>query len=46
MGFRYFMPMVTSCPGCGRTNSDKFVHLAKDVTAYIETNMPIWKQTY
>ena len=46
MGFRYFMPMVTSCPGCGRTNSDKFVHLAKDVTAYIEKNMPIWKKTY
>tara|TARA_A100001015_G_C15004706_1_gene720121 strand:- start:618 stop:1832 length:1215 start_codon:yes stop_codon:yes gene_type:complete len=46
MGVRYFMPMVTSCPGCGRTNSDKFVYLAKDVTNYIETNMPKWKQKY
>tara|TARA_A100001015_G_scaffold291380_1_gene365450 strand:+ start:1524 stop:2762 length:1239 start_codon:yes stop_codon:yes gene_type:complete len=46
MGFRYFMPMVTSCPGCGRTNSDKFVHLAKDITAYIEKNMPKWKKIY
>ncbi len=46
MGLRYFMPSVTSCPGCGRTNSDKFVHLAKDVTEYIEAKMPEWKQRY
>lgn len=46
MGLRYFMPMVTSCPGCGRTNSEKFIHLAKDVTNYIEKEMPKWKQHY
>ncbi len=46
MGLRYFMPMVTSCPGCGRTNSDKFVYLAQDVTQYIEENMPVWKKQY
>jgi (E)-4-hydroxy-3-methylbut-2-enyl-diphosphate synthase len=46
MGLRYFMPMVTSCPGCGRTNSDKFVFLAQDVTQYIEENMPVWKKQY
>jgi (E)-4-hydroxy-3-methylbut-2-enyl-diphosphate synthase len=46
MGFRYFMPMVTSCPGCGRTNSDRFIHLAKDITTYIEKNMPSWKQKF
>lgn len=46
MGFRYFMPSVTSCPGCGRTNSDKFVYLAKDVTDYIEMKMPEWRQKY
>ena len=46
MGFRYFMPLVTSCPGCGRTKSDKFIHLAKDVTAYIEERMPVWKAKY
>jgi len=46
MGFRYFMPMVTSCPGCGRTNSDRFIHLAKDITTYIEKSMPSWKQTF
>lgn len=46
MGLRYFMPLVTSCPGCGRTNSDKFLHLAKDVTQYIEEKMPEWKRHY
>lgn len=46
MGLRYFMPSVTSCPGCGRTNSDKFVHLTKDVTQYIERKMPEWKRSY
>ncbi|NDD67573.1 flavodoxin-dependent (E)-4-hydroxy-3-methylbut-2-enyl-diphosphate synthase, partial [bacterium] len=46
MGFRYFMPSVTSCPGCGRTNSNKFVHLAKDVTEYIEQRMPDWRSKY
>ncbi len=46
MSFRYFMPQVTSCPGCGRTNSDKFIHLAKDVTQYIQENMPRWKQSH
>lgn len=43
MGFRYFMPSVTSCPGCGRTNSDRFVKLAQSVGHYIESRMPYWK---
>jgi len=43
MGFRYFMPSVTSCPGCGRTNSDRFVKLAQSVGHYIEARMPVWK---
>ena len=46
LGLRYFMPAITSCPGCGRTNSDKFVYLAKDVTAYIEKRMPVWRTQY
>ena len=46
LGLRYFLPQVTSCPGCGRTNSDKFVHLAKDVTTHIEKTMPKWKSQY
>ncbi len=46
MDFRYFMPSVTSCPGCGRTNSNKFVHLAQDVMRHIEVSMPEWKKKH
>ena len=46
MGFRYFMPSVTSCPGCGRTKSNAFIHLANDVTTYIEQKMPFWSKHY
>ena len=28
LGIRYFLPDVTSCPGCGRTSSDYFQKLA------------------
>jgi (E)-4-hydroxy-3-methylbut-2-enyl-diphosphate synthase len=33
MGMRSFAPMVTACPGCGRTTSDTFQHLAQDIQA-------------
>lgn len=46
MGFRYFLPSVTSCPGCGRTSNDAFLHLSKDVSEYIESRMPSWKTQY
>ncbi|MBI4309483.1 MAG: flavodoxin-dependent (E)-4-hydroxy-3-methylbut-2-enyl-diphosphate synthase [Candidatus Omnitrophica bacterium] len=46
MGFRYFSPSVTSCPGCGRTSSDYFQYLARDVNAHIKLNMPVWKDRY
>lgn len=46
MDFRYFAPAVTSCPGCGRTKSTKFVELAKDINIHIEQSMPRWKQSY
>jgi len=46
MGLRYFQPSVTSCPGCGRTSSDYFQYLAKDINAHIEENMPLWKKKY
>ena len=35
MGLRSFAPMVTACPGCGRTTSDTFQHLAQDIQAYL-----------
>ena len=46
MGLRYFAPSVTSCPGCGRTTSDYFQYLAKDINEYIQRNMPVWKKQY
>lgn len=46
MGLRYFSPTITSCPGCGRTSSDYFQHLARDVQAHIQRNISIWKGKY
>lgn len=46
MGFRYFSPSVTSCPGCGRTSSNYFQYLAQDINAHIKLKMPLWKKDY
>lgn len=46
MGFRYFAPSVTSCPGCGRTSSNYFQYLAQDINDHIKLKMPIWKKQY
>jgi (E)-4-hydroxy-3-methylbut-2-enyl-diphosphate synthase len=46
MGFRYFSPSVTSCPGCGRTSSNYFQYLAQDINAHIKLKMPLWKKEY
>jgi (E)-4-hydroxy-3-methylbut-2-enyl-diphosphate synthase len=46
MGFRYFAPSVTSCPGCGRTSSNYFQYLAQDINAHIKLKMPFWKKQY
>ncbi len=46
MGLRYFKPSVTSCPGCGRTNSDYFQILARDINDHIDKNMPAWKKEF
>ncbi len=43
MGLRYFAPSVTSCPGCGRTSSNFFQFLAKDINDHIVRQMPRWK---
>lgn len=43
LGHRFFLPQVTACPGCGRTTSDTFQHLAKEVTEYLAKQMPVWK---
>jgi len=46
MGLRYFQPVVTSCPGCGRTSSDFFQILAQEVSEYVKERMPVWKSRY
>ncbi len=46
MGFRYFAPSVTSCPGCGRTSSNYFQYLAQDINNHIKLKMPIWQKQY
>ena len=46
MGLRAFTPMVTACPGCGRTTSTLFQELASDVQTFVRDNMPIWRDHY
>ena len=46
MGFRSFSPLVTACPGCGRTTSTLFQEMAEDIQNYIREQMPAWKEAY
>ena len=46
MGLRSFTPMVIACPGCGRTSSDYFQQLAKDIQTYLRGRMPRWRELY
>lgn len=46
LGLRTFMPSVSACPGCGRTTSTYFQHLANQVEGYIKRQMPHWSQQY
>ncbi len=46
LGFRHFRPQVTSCPGCGRTDSHFFQELAEQVNNHINKKMPIWTKKY
>ena len=41
-----FTPQVTACPGCGRTTSTFFQHMAEDIQTYLREQMPIWRQRY
>ena len=45
LGLRSFAPQVTACPGCGRTTSTFFQHMAEDIQTYLREQMPIWKTT-
>jgi len=46
MGLRSFTPQVTACPGCGRTSSDYFQHLAQDIQTWLRQQMPLWREHY
>jgi (E)-4-hydroxy-3-methylbut-2-enyl-diphosphate synthase len=46
MGLRSFIPLVTACPGCGRTTSTLFQEMAEDIQNYIREQMPMWRETY
>jgi (E)-4-hydroxy-3-methylbut-2-enyl-diphosphate synthase len=46
MGLRAFTPMVSACPGCGRTTSTVFQELAKKIETYLREQMPAWKTAY
>ncbi|MEI7842508.1 MAG: flavodoxin-dependent (E)-4-hydroxy-3-methylbut-2-enyl-diphosphate synthase [Gallionellaceae bacterium] len=46
MGLRAFAPMVTACPGCGRTTSTVFQELAQNIQAYLRAQMPTWREQF
>jgi len=46
MGLRAFAPMVTACPGCGRTTSTVFQELAQDIQSHLRSRMPVWREQY
>jgi (E)-4-hydroxy-3-methylbut-2-enyl-diphosphate synthase len=41
-----FNPQVTACPGCGRTTSTFFQHMAEDIQTYLRDQMPAWRKQY
>ena len=43
---RRFNPQVTACPGCGRTTSTFFQHMAEDIQAYLRDQMPVWREKF
>ncbi len=46
MGLRSFLPLVTACPGCGRTTSTVFQELAQSIQTHIRHRMPQWRREY
>ena len=46
MGLRAFVPLVTACPGCGRTTSTYFQSLAEKIQNYVRQEMPTWNEKY
>ena len=46
MGIRSFTPLVTACPGCGRTTSSYFQELALEIQTFLRESMPQWKDQF
>ena len=46
MGLRSFAPLVTACPGCGRTTSTFFQTLAQSIQDHLRRRMPEWRRDY
>ncbi len=46
LGLRSFAPQVTACPGCGRTTSTFFQHMAEDIQTYLREQMPTWRERH
>jgi (E)-4-hydroxy-3-methylbut-2-enyl-diphosphate synthase len=46
MGLRSFTPLVTACPGCGRTTSTYFQTLADRIQKHLRDRMPEWRDAY
>lgn len=46
MGLRSFTPLVTACPGCGRTTSTLFQELANSIQGHLRESMPTWRDQY
>lgn len=46
LGMRAFAPMVTACPGCGRTTSSFFQELAQSIQTHLRMQMPLWREQY
>jgi len=46
IGIRSFTPLVTACPGCGRTTSTFFQELAQKIQHWLRNQMPLWRGQY
>ena len=46
MGLRSFVPLVTACPGCGRTTSTFFQELASEIQTFLRERMRVWTHDY
>ena len=46
MGLRAFTPMVSACPGCGRTTSPVFQELAQKIESSLREKMREWRTRY